>query len=45
MKPFRFRPYKFPRRLAPAVLIYPGNIGQPLGEYVAQFNALNFLKG
>ena len=45
MKPFRFRPYKFPRRLAPAVLIYPGNTGQPLGEYVAAFNALNFLKG
>ena len=41
---FRFHPYKFPRRLAPAVLIYPGNIGRPLAEYVAAFNELNHLK-
>ena len=44
MKPFRFRPYRFPRRMVRVPLIYPGNIGRPLAEYVAAFNELNHLK-
>ena len=45
MKPFRFRPYRFARPIVRVPLIYPRNTGQPLAEYVAAFNALNFLKG
>ena len=41
---FRFRPYRLPRPIVRVPLIYPRNIGQPLGEYVAAFNVLNFLK-